>query len=243
MILVLEYSAINKQLAQKLADKENTTFVYHPLPIDFEKDGRKEKLTIMDFTAKGPYLVISGETVADYLMAQGLPDSVKIIDVLIPDIQNKLPRFAEDLTNHFKNRYNRDITVRCYFEIRHDYTFLIPPEPGYNNWKIYAVHEKDRANKSVPLDIHNLHQITKKDLLWEGTDVDEYLATSTQHYIARKTELALLEAKSTFFKAPAVPVLEKKETNKRKIKNGLHLETDHAAKKHHPIQIDNLKPH
>lgn len=242
MIIIMAVNLKNKQIAQKLVEQYTAPIAYYPVNVEFSKNPILDRIALLDFTYDGTIPLPQASDVAKYFIKKGLPENIKFIDLMIPNTQDKLILFAEELADAFKDQYGRNIAIRCYINIQYDYTFLVPPNDQYPKWRIYGVYEKDRTNKQQSLSIENIDSVNQKTLLWEGSDISQYFNTSARIYSAREETQHHQEAKSKFFTVSSDTPNSLANTNKRHAKNGLHENDKRLAKKHFPDQTNHLKP-
>ena len=196
MIIVMSYEDTRGEAAAKVLAKKTSQAMAHFNEVDFSQI-KDEKLILMDLRANGSFQdTFDGEVLAEKLHEQNLSLSVKVIDLYLSEIdlktefdntQNSLPRTAHRLTHRLKELGNYEIVVRIVTDLDHAYTLLVPPQVA-GKWQVYGIHRGDMIPQGKPVTFEELYQHPKKEWIWEGDDLDEYLCNPQKLYMPWKPE-------------------------------------------------------
>ncbi len=176
MILILNRTSANKQAAQYLSENLGMPVGFYPR--QKLEDVKGEHLILLDVSATGDVQKnLAGNFLADWLIENGLPPTIKTIDLYLSEVNTKtrVNTFAYHLQACLKDKYQRLITVRYASHPDYDYTLIIPPSDSHSTlWQIYGFQKE----ASAPFNKTNLNSITAvadKNLLFTGKNLTDWL--------------------------------------------------------------------
>lgn len=198
----MSQDTITRDTIKFLSNNLNIAFQYYS-ELDLNKF-KGNNLTLLDLSANGNFQkMIRPKALADYLINSGLSENVNLIDLYISDIDlnNNLFSFAHEMANYFKEKYNRDISIRIPTALNFDYTFLLPPIISNGQWQIYGIKKTDVPNQINDLSLGHLSQIQEKQLLWQGNDLsNDWLSNPEQICQSWDKEIAISISNSSLLK-------------------------------------------
>ena len=139
----------------------------------------------MDLRANGAFqYMFDGKKFADQLRELNISPHVMIIDLYVSEIRmqngngstSSLSDFAIQLSHGLKDLCNQDVIVTTVSNPNYATTLLVSPQKT-GQWQVFGIQSRD-----VKHNFDAFCQLSKKDLLWEGKDLEDYLLDLDRMY-------------------------------------------------------------
>ncbi|KTD03864.1 hypothetical protein OQJ19_07540 [Fluoribacter gormanii] len=180
MIILMSNSKENRAAATNLHQLTHFDALALDQLTDLNK--AKEQLLLVDVDANDKFLrYLEPVSFAEALLKHQLSDQVHSVVFLISDNNRhkNLFEFARPFLARLEQAFNHQVIAYIPSDLNYYATVLMAPDEQNSNWQVYGIDIADFP-KETSLNLERFQRIKGKHLLWEGSNILEWLVTENK---------------------------------------------------------------